>query len=74
MEELEEGLKALKKMATPQEAQECQLNQTSGSSQTEPPTKKHTQTGMCTYAADVQLSLYVDLSTTGAEALPKVIA
>jgi hypothetical protein len=42
MKELEEGLKALKRIRTPQKYQQSQLIWTLGGSQTEPPTKKHT--------------------------------
>jgi hypothetical protein len=56
-------LRALKGLGTPQEDQQTQPTWTLGGlSETEPPTKEHTQARPrppCTYATDVQLGLHV---------------
>jgi hypothetical protein len=84
MEELEEGLKTLKGIGTPQEDQQSQLICNSWSSQRlshqlksihgldrDPHTPPHSK---CTYVADVQLSLHVGSPTTRVGAVPLTVA
>ena len=62
MEEYGEGLQAPKEIGIPQEDNQSQLTWTLGLSETEPPTKEHTQAELRplhTNVADVQLGLHV---------------
>ena len=72
MEELEEGLRNTKRAGSPQEDQQSQLTRTLGDSNT----LNHQRASMSwaytpspTYVADMQLSLHVGPSTTGAGAV-----
>lgn len=75
MEEEEEGLWALKGMGITAD-QQNQRFWTSRSSETEPPTKEHTDQNETPYTdvTDRQHSLHMGTPTTGAEVLPKAVA
>ena len=66
MEELGEGLRALKEIGTPQEDE-----------QSEPLAKEHTQAGPSppnhTYVTDMQLCLHGSPPSTGVGAVPKAV-
>jgi hypothetical protein len=77
MEELREGLKALKGIGTPQEDQQCQLTWTLGSSQRlsyQPKSIHRLDLGPWHRRSRCAVSLYVDPPTTGAGVVPKTIA
>lgn len=78
MEELGEGLKALKEMGTPTGVPTELTNLDPWElSETEPPTKEHTQAGPRpprSYVADMKLGLHVSPPTTGVGTVPKAIS
>jgi hypothetical protein len=77
VEALGEEVKAPVEIGTPQEDHQSQLPDPWGFSESELPTKEHTQAGASllphTYIAIVQLGLCVGLPTTGADTILKAV-